>query len=111
MITTSEQLDAVQRGQLVALMTSEGWKILQAIFEAECEKFKLALLNVKPGNTAEIVERHALAKAAAQFVTAVINRLNAEMEIYHSAGRIDEPADITSGVLDIGDYSGEESLI
>ena len=107
-MANERELDAVERGLLVTLLKSEGWKVLQNIMEIECEKYKVQLLNVLPGNNEEILARHALAKASAQFLTGVIARLNAEIETYYNASRIgDKPLDITAGLLDMDDNLGE----
>jgi hypothetical protein len=107
MIDPEMQLDTVKRSNLIALLTSQGWPILKEIMEAECNKFNVALLNCPPGKTEEVLARHALAKAAAQVVTAIITRLNAEMEIYHHQGDDNLLPDMTEGVIDIGEISEE----
>jgi hypothetical protein len=102
------QLDNTDRNHLIALLESQGWPILKNIMEAECNKFNVALLNCAPGKTEEVLARHALAKAAAQVVTAIIARLNSELEIYRHAGDSDIAPDITEDVLDLGEDVMEE---
>ncbi len=98
------ELSDVERGQVISTITSQGWKIIQEkIIEAEAEKFITALLNVKPGNKEEVLERFALAKAAAQLASGIVQRLNVEMELYRVSEKGNVIPDITEDVLDLGD--------
>ena len=110
MLDPEFEIDATDRDRLVITINSEGWGVLQKIMEAECSKFNLALLNVRPGNSAEILERHSLAKAAAQFVAAIAVRLNAEREIYlHGQRDVNQILpDMTEDALNMGYHVGEE---
>lgn len=110
MIDPEIQLDHTERAHLMALVTAPGWEILlHKIMEPEAEKFKVAHFNSKTGDTGAIMESYHIAKAAAQFLVAIVNRLNYEHGMYLSAGKkegtIDNPLDITKDSLYLG---GEE---
>src|ERR1035437_2672283 len=102
MIDPEFELTAQERAYIAYLVKTDGFQIFQKICESEVEKFKVALINVKPGNTEELVERHSIAQAAAQFYVALISRLNNEIEIYsHVPRENDEPMpDNTEALLD-----------
>jgi hypothetical protein len=111
MVDPELQLSHVQRSHLQVLVTSEGWRILQNMMEAEVERFKVALINVKAGDTAALVENHAMTKAAAMFTVGLINRINDELALYRSESSsqkvLDDP---TEQNLDLGDYTIEEGV-
>jgi hypothetical protein len=108
MIDPETQLSHVQRSHLQVLITSEGWRILQTLMEAECAKFDVALKNCKAGDVNAIVEHHAMSKAASAFVVGIINRINDELALYRSESSgqevLDDP---TEQNLDLGDYTEE----
>lgn len=101
MIDAEFELTAQERAHIAYLVKTDGFQVFQRICESEIEKFKIALINVKPGNTEELVERHSVAQAAAQFYIALVNRLNSEIEIYsHAPRENDAPmADITEDLI------------
>jgi hypothetical protein len=96
------ELTVTERAHLAYLVKTDGFQIFQKICESEVEKFKVAMINVKPGNTQELVERHSIAQAAAQFYVALVSRLNNEIEIYSRAPREgDGPMpDVTEALFD-----------
>lgn len=104
-------LNDSDRAQLMNTISSQGWKIIHQIMELEAEKFQVALLNVKPGNKEEREDKWFLAKAAAQVVAGILQRLQVEMELYRAdiSNNIVIP-DITEEVLDYGDTSEEELI-
>ena len=113
MVDPETQLDHVERGQLVQLILSPGWNILlHKIMEPECEKFKVALINVKAGDTSALIESHAIAKSAAQFLVGIVGRLNNEYAVYLNSnkneGTKQNPIDIEKEMmLDLGNETEE----
>lgn len=112
MIDPEMQLSHSDRSHLHVLVTSEGWRILQRIMEVQVEKFKVDLINVKAGDTAALIEQHAITKSAAQFVVGLVNRLNDELALYHSEMSSKKPVDITENLIDLGETAaGEDEVI
>lgn len=103
------ELSHLQRAHLSALVSTDGFKVLKDIMELECEKFKVCLINADPSNASAVLAAHNLAKSAAQFYVAVMNRINAEVEAYRLAPRAsDAPEDITDGRIDFGEVASLE---
>jgi hypothetical protein len=97
------RLEPNERAQLVLTANTEGYATLHRIFRSEVDKFWLDLVNVKAGADAEVIAKHKLAKAAAQFYEGATQRVNEEVIQYTAAMRaVDAPRDDTEGVLDIG---------
>lgn len=104
------QLDTTDRANLAGLSSNEGFKVLQRIMRSEVDKFVVKLINTDPAKPKEIIAAHRLAKAAAQFYTAISNRVNEEIQTYIATPREgDRPVDVTSGVLDFGQIAAELS--
>ena len=106
MINPELQLEHGERAQLAAITAMEGYKILHRIMRSEVDKFFVALINAKPGDSKSVIASHLLAKAAAQFYQAVTNRINEEVTQYTAAPKVsDMPVDVTEGLLDLGDIA------
>src|SRR5258706_1213987 len=87
-------------------MSMDGFKVLHSIMRSECDKFIVAMINANPAEPREVLAKQALAKAAAQFYTAVTNRFNEERSIYTNAPhQNDKPLDSTEGILDLGELA------
>lgn len=101
------QLDDTERAYLAMMVANiPAFGALTKIFEAEIEKFKVALINAQKPE--DVITQHNLAKAASQFYVQVINRINQEIEIHHHTPKVnDQPVDATEGLLDLGDLKGE----
>ena len=103
-IDANHELSGIERAHLSVLVTTDGFKIMQKLMEDEVKKFNLLLINAS--NTDDIIAKHNLAKAAAQFYQGVIDRVNQEVLVYHKAPKsTDKPLDMTSGLLDLGDMA------
>jgi hypothetical protein len=85
MIDPELKLTQNEQAHLKTLITMEGFKVLQQIMEASIERFKVALLNCDATDERKVLELHNRTKAAAQFYTDVINRVNNELEDYAAA--------------------------
>ena len=109
MIDPETRLDDIERAHLMQVVNTEGFNVFNRLCEYECEKFKVKLLNIDSAKADEIVAAHALAKAAAQFYAAIMNRVNAEIETYTKTPKFtDKPVDVTEGLLNIDDIALEE---
>lgn len=104
MIDPDFEITDIERAHLATLTTTDGFKVLQKILEAEVSRFNLALLNTRATNQAEVLSAHNLAQAAAQFYQGVVDRLNKEKLLYeHMPRKNDKPVDATEGLIDLGE--------
>ena len=63
MIDPELQLDGIERAHIAAFVNTEGFKVVTKIFEVECEKFRVALINADPSKPNEVLAAHHMAKA------------------------------------------------
>lgn len=97
------ELEHDQRGQLAQTTATEGFRVLQRIMRSTVDSFLLDLINANAANQSEVLSRHNLAKAAAQFYQRVTNTVNEEVRLYVAAPRAtDTPVDLTEHTLDLG---------
>jgi hypothetical protein len=102
--TAPLELERHQRAELSDTCNTPGFRWIQKIFEAEIQKFFIALLNMPSGGK-EVVEGQRVAKTAAQLYEGAIQRINAEVaylgeEIRASKPQI--PIDLIEGMIDLG---------
>lgn len=102
------ELGRAEQAQLVQTYHSEGYRIMHRIMRAEVDKFIVAMVNANPADREEVLARHQMAKAAAQFFEGVTRKINEEVTQYTAAPTPgDKPIDVTEGILDLG-YLGEQ---
>jgi hypothetical protein len=103
-IEADNELTGIERAHLAQWLTEDSFKIVQKLMEDEVKKFSLNLLNAS--NTEDIIARHNLAKAAAQFYQGFINRISQEVLVYTQSPRsTDKPVDVTAPLLDLDDIA------
>jgi hypothetical protein len=101
------ELTQVERAQLSAFQSTEGFQLICLIMKNELIKFNTALLNAKKPE--DVLIAHNLASAAAKFYEGVLNTIEAEIAIYTGTPKPgDRPFDVTDGVLDLQNYVEEE---
>lgn len=100
-------LTDMERAHLYATYSSEGFKIFQQILESEVAKFRVALDNADPANERAVLAAHQMSKAAAQFYTGLVRRVNEEINLYTNSRQGDKPVDVTEGVLDLQNEAPE----
>lgn len=99
-------LNRSEQASLASLLGMPGYRIMHRLYRAEVDKFILHLINADERDSAGVIASHLLAKAAAQFYTAITSRVNEEVMQYTGAPQPgDKPQDVTEGILDIGDYT------
>ena len=102
-------LETQEKADLVGTMSTPGFKILNKIAKASCDKFIVSLLNTETENKEAVYANFLKAQVAAQLYTMFVNKLNEERAIYLSLPRAgDKPIDTTEGLLDIGDLPSIE---
>jgi hypothetical protein len=98
------ELEHHQRAELADTCNTPGFKTVQKIFDAEVQKFFVALMNL-PSGSDQVIEGHRVAKVAAQLWEGAAQRINAEVGQYAEAIRANKPqtpVDITDGNIDLG---------
>jgi len=106
MVDPELSLDAVERGELANLVSSQGFKVLLKLALSVVEEFRTDLDNADPAKPQEVMAKHALSKAASVFHTRLINRINNEVSQFMDAPKkSDRPVDLTEGMLDMGEIS------
>lgn len=102
-----------QRGQVAHTIASPGFIYINQIMRAEVDKFVIDLINVPEDDSAMVVAKHRISKAAAQFYQLVISRLNSEAGqfVRESSGSSAPITDPTEGLIDLGEHAqpGDES--
>jgi hypothetical protein len=99
-------LDHADRGQLSQTLASPGWLIVEKIMRSEVSKFIIDLINAPEGNDVAVVAKHRMSKAAAQFHTGVVRRINSEIQQYAATqGKSSPPIDPTEGLVDLGEFA------
>lgn len=76
------ELTAAERVELISTTQTEGFKVVLKLMEAECDTFRVLLDNADPANEKDVLAKHILRKAAAMFVTQVIQRINQEIAVF-----------------------------
>lgn len=95
-----------ERAQLSAITPQPGFGVLLHLMQSEADKFITSLINADPASPEDVLTKHLLAKAAAQFFQGITNRVNEEVALYTNAPKAnDKPVDITAGVLDLGEFT------
>lgn len=99
------QLEHNERGQLAQLLAMPGYQIMHKVFRAEVDKFFVALINADPAESNDVIAKQITAKAAAQFYTAITDRLKNEVVDYISTApqMAEVMKDATAELLDIDD--------
>lgn len=99
------ELTGIERAYLAAWINEESFKIAQKLMEDQVKRFNIDLVNATKSE--DIIAKHNIAKAAAQFYQGFINRLNQEILFYHQAPKAtDKPIDITQN-LDMDNIAEE----
>lgn len=102
------EIDEGEAGTLVSFMGHPGFLVWQKVRKAEFQKFFTKLMNTDTEDKEAVLERHRIAKLAAQLYQGETNTLNEIRLQYTSAPRDrDRPVDETEGVLDIGDLASQ----
>jgi len=99
------QLEHNERGLLAQLLSMPGYQVMHKVFRSEVDKFFVALINADPAQANEVLAKQITAKAAAQFYTAITERLQNEVVDYMAtAPRVAEVMkDVTEDLLDMDD--------
>jgi hypothetical protein len=101
------ELNEVDIADLATVVAMNGMKVLQKIMRHECDVFIVDIINAT--NDVDVLAKHKLAKAAAQYYTQVVNRINEAMILYrHAPKDTDKPLDSTEGIFDIGEVASSE---
>jgi hypothetical protein len=111
--TAELELAHHQRAELADTCNTPGFKTVQKIFDAEINKFFMALMNLPTGSPA-VAEGHRVAKTAAQLWEGAAQRINQEIKQYGvelRAEKPEAPVDPIEGSIDLGPRaSTRESL-
>lgn len=102
--TADLELEHHERGELADTVRTPGFRHVEKIFEAEVQKFFVALLNIPSGGT-DVLEGHRVAKTVAQLWEGAAARINAEASYYIETAKqskTQEPLDLTEGMIDLG---------
>ena len=103
--TPELDLDAQELADLASILPHPGMKVLQKIGRSCVDKFAVRMLNAD--NDDEVLLRHKYAKVAAQLLTAIVAKVNQEVNDYAARPRVtDPPLDVTKN-LDTGETSEE----
>jgi len=86
---------------LVLMLRSEGFSVMQKIMRQKCEDYKTVLMNSDPADHAAVLAAHVMAKSAAQFYESVAQDINEMVAMYQVAHTQQAPQDMTEGALDI----------
>jgi hypothetical protein len=103
-IDADNELTGIERAQLATWLTDASFGIVQRLMEDQVKRFNLDLVNAV--KTEDIIQKHNLAKAAAQFYQGFINRINQEVLVYRQTPKsTDKPVDMTAELLDLGEIA------
>jgi hypothetical protein len=105
MIDPQMELESIERAHLAATVVQDGFKVIHKIMLAEVEKFRLKLLNSDPVKRDEVLAAHTMAKAAAQVVAGIVNRINEEVMQYTNTPRVNDPPQDSSEGLSLDDIA------
>lgn len=93
-----------QRAELADTCNTPGFRWIQKIFEAEIQKFFIALVNLPSGGP-DVIEGQRVAKTAAQIWEGAAARINFEIsqhkEVLRSS-KPQQPIDPTEDMIDFG---------
>jgi len=94
------KLNDNERGILSSTVRGQGFDILQRIMEDQVRRFNFKLLDTNPSDDKQVLANHYLAKAVAQFYTALIKRLEEELtvEAWNSRKRDEVEPSVTEAV-------------
>ena len=76
------ELTAAERVELISTVGTEGFRVIQKIMEAECERFNVLVRNADTANEKDCIAKLNLAKAACMFWTQVVARINQEIAVF-----------------------------
>lgn len=102
--TAELDLEHHDRSALADTCATPGFKTVQKIFEAEVNKFFIALINIQTGGE-EVIEGQRVAKIAAQLWEGASRRINAEIRQYVAeiaSSKTEDPVDPIEGTIDLG---------
>lgn len=85
LIDPETQLDEAERASVVSILDLPGFHALQKLMLIEIAKFDLALKNADPADNKKVLAAHVIAKAASQFYTQIIDRLNGERDYFRGS--------------------------
>lgn len=103
-----EQITNGDRTSLLAMLRSDGFRVLQKIMKAKCDAYITILLNSNPADAEEVLAAHRMAKAAAQFYESVTSEINQEILMFNADNMYQKPQDVTEGMLDIDNSQHEQ---
>lgn len=102
-----------ERAALADTCGTPGFKTVQKIFEAEVNKFFIALINIQTGGK-EVIEGQRVAKIAAQLWEGASRRINAEIRQYTAemaSLKTEEPIDPIEGMIDLGPRASTQNSL
>ncbi len=100
------ELTQDDRAQLMQTISSPGQAVFNRIFKSVVDGYTTHLLNSPEGNRDVAYERLLMSKIAAQLFTALVKRINDEVETFRvvaSQSNPQVPQDDTERILNIGD--------
>ena len=100
------ELTQDDRVQLMQTISSPGQAVFNRIFKSVVDGYTTHLLNSPEGNRDVAYERLLMSKIAAQLFTALVKRINDEVETFRvvaSQANPQVPQDDTERILNIGD--------
>lgn len=100
------ELTQDDRAQLMQTISSPGQAVFNRIFKSVVDGYTTHLLNSPEGNRDVAYERLLMSKIAAQLFTALVKRINDEVETFRvvaSQANPQVPQDDTERILNIGD--------
>lgn len=98
-------LDAQELADLASILPHPGMKVLQKIGRSCVDQFAVSMINAEMDD--DVLRKHKYAKVAAQLLTAIVNRVNQEVQDYAARPRVDDPPLDIAKDLDIGDTAEE----
>jgi len=102
-----------QRAELSDTCKTPGFRHIQKIFEAEVDRFFMALMKLPTGSDTAVVEGHRIARVASQLWEGAAQRINNEIKQYStelSSAKTEAPTDPTDGLMDFGPRATQASL-
>jgi hypothetical protein len=107
--TPELRLNDVERNELATVVAMGGFRVLQKIMRSAVDKFIMATINANDDR--EVLNKHKLAKSAAQFYTQVVSDVNEELfQTVNAPKPTDKPVDVTAGIFDIGEMATEDTV-
>jgi hypothetical protein len=104
MVDPELELSQVQRSNLAMTFHSKGWEVVDLLFKAIVEQFRVDLDNANHADPKDVMAKHALSKASGQVVTAIIHRIANEVAFQQENRKKGEAQEAAPG-LDMDDLA------